>query len=147
MARTVRYRLRSPIGGLAADLTAEMWQSTDPGAPDIQVYGKLRLALPPGGLHWKDAAWLSFGVALNAREVNARFPDGVTIRVLALDMPLSDYRAEVAALAMDLWLREECGLAPTGVAAAFNASAGDYVFTWGDVESPFSDPTTRVCPA
>ncbi|MFI9548372.1 hypothetical protein ACIHAR_31415 [Streptomyces sp. NPDC052016] len=147
MARTVRYRLRSPIGGLTADLTAEIRQSTDSVAPDIQVYGKLRLALPPGGLHWKDAAWLSFGVALNAREVNARFPDGVTIRVLALDMPLSDYRAEVAALAMDLWLREECGLPMNGVAAVFSASAGDYVFSWGDVENPFSDPTTRVRPA
>jgi hypothetical protein len=140
MARTVRYRLRSPFGGLAVDLTAEARQCVDAAAPDIQVYGKLRLSFPPGGLHWKDAAWLSLGVSLNAQEINARFPEGLTIQVIALEMPLSDYRAESAALAMNLWLREEFDLPANNVAAEFNASADDYVFCWNETANPFSDP-------
>lgn len=123
------------------DLTAEALRSTDATAPDIQVYGKVRMALPRGGLHWKDVAWLSFGIAINAQEINTAFPEGVTIQVLDLRMPLSDYRAEAAALAMNLWLREEFGLAANDVAAAFNALTGDYTFTWNDTENPFSDPT------
>ncbi|MFF3498918.1 hypothetical protein [Streptomyces sp. NPDC003247] len=139
MARKVKYRLRTPVGGLAVDLTAAQRSLTDPDAPDIQVFGKVRMALPPGGLHWKDVAWLSFGVSLNAQEIDARFPEGVKIQVIALQVPLSDYRAEVAALAMNLWLQEEFGLADNGVAAAVIASTGDYVFTWKGTGNPFSD--------
>jgi hypothetical protein len=54
-------------------------------------------------------------------------------------MPLSDHRAEVAALAMDLWIREEFGLPPIDVEVRSSAADGRYTFLWGATEDPFSD--------
>ncbi|QYX77779.1 hypothetical protein [Streptomyces akebiae] len=141
MTRTVKYLLRSPTGGLTANLTAHArltTESVDP--PDVQIHGSVRLALPPGGLHWKDLAWLSFGVALNARELTKRFPHGITIQVTSIEAPPSDYRSEVAALAMNLWLHEEFEIPFNNVGAEFNISSGDYEFRWDDEGDPFSDP-------
>ncbi|MGJ5828532.1 hypothetical protein [Streptomyces ossamyceticus] len=143
MTRTVKYRLRSPIGGLAANLTAHARPSAASDPPDVQIHGNVRLALPPGGLHWKDLAWLSFGVALNAPELAKRFPQGITIHVTSIHAPLSDYRSEVAALAMNLWLREEFEIPFNDVVAEFNASSGDYEFRWNDERDPFSDPLIK----
>ncbi|MDX2939938.1 MULTISPECIES: hypothetical protein [Streptomyces] len=140
MTRTVKYCLRSPSGGLAANLTAHARPSTKSDPPDVQIHGNVRLALPPGGLHWKDLAWLSFGVALNAPELTRRFPQGITIQVTSIEAPLSDYRSEVAALAINLWLREEFEIPFNNVDAKFNPSSGDYEFRWNDEKDPFSDP-------
>ncbi|WNZ12084.1 hypothetical protein [Streptomyces sp. 11x1] len=139
MTRTVKYRLRSHIGGLAADLTAHARPSTESDPPDVQIHGNVRLAMPSGGLHWKDLAWLSFGVAFNAPELTKRFPRGITIQVISIEAPLSDYRSEVSALAMNLWLREEFKLPFNDVGAEFNTSSGDYEFRWGHEGDPFSD--------
>ncbi|NEC24586.1 hypothetical protein [Streptomyces parvus] len=56
----------------------------------MQIHRKIWLALPTSGLHWKDAAWLAFGVSLNARALSELAPDGVLIRTSSLDHPLSD---------------------------------------------------------
>jgi hypothetical protein len=140
MTRTVAYRLRGPAGGLAADLTAVSRPAVDPRSPSVRVHRDVRLGLPPGGLYWKDVAWLSFGVALSARALTERFPEGITIHVIALEASLSSYRSEVAALAMNLWVRSEFELPVNGVDAAFDAASGDYEFRWDGEEHPFSDP-------
>lgn len=139
MTRTVKYRLRSPIGGLTANLTAHARPYAESDPPDVQIHGNVRLALPPGGLHWKDLAWLSFGVALNAPELTKRFPQGITIQVTSIEAPLSDYRSEVAALAVNLWLHEEFEIPINNVGAEYNASTGDHEFRWNDEGDPFSD--------
>uniref|UniRef100_A0AAU2VSP0 Uncharacterized protein n=1 Tax=Streptomyces sp. NBC_00008 TaxID=2903610 RepID=A0AAU2VSP0_9ACTN len=40
---------------------------------------------PASGLHWKDAAWLAFGVSINAPALNELLPDGAFIRTSSTD--------------------------------------------------------------
>ncbi|MFI2367023.1 hypothetical protein [Streptomyces sp. NPDC018833] len=51
---------------------------------------------------------------------------------------MSDYRSEVAALAMDGWLRQELGLPDVGISAEFDKAADSVKFDWGTV-GPFAD--------
>ncbi|MER6260601.1 MULTISPECIES: hypothetical protein [Streptomyces] len=142
MSRTFRYRFRSPLGGLAADLTAE-WAS--PGTDDgflLQVDRKVRLA-PPSGMHWRDVSWLSFGLAAHASDLMARHTEGLVVRVTALTYPLAHFRSEVAALAMDGWLREEFGLPERGLRVSFDSATGGYAFEWGSYGDPFEDNLLR----
>ncbi|WP_371577251.1 hypothetical protein [Streptomyces sp. NBC_01314] len=140
MTRTVAYRLRNPAGGLAADLTAVRRPAVEPHSPGVRIHRNVCLGLPLGGLYWKDVAWLSFGVALSARALAERFPEGITIQVIALEASLSSYRSEVAALAMNQWVRGEFELPMNDVGAAFDATSGDYEFRWDGQEQPFADP-------
>ncbi|MFE9394837.1 hypothetical protein [Streptomyces flavidovirens] len=139
METSFKYRFRSPAGGLAADLTASSVASGRPAERSLRIYKNIWLSPPIGGLYWKDAAWLSFGVALHAEMLATRYPEGLGIQVISLRAPLSDYRAEVAALAMDGWLRAEFDLPTAGVEVTFRREGGDYVFHWGNVKSPFTD--------
>ncbi|MGI5398307.1 hypothetical protein ACQEVG_02380 [Streptomyces sp. CA-135486] len=135
--RTFKYRLRSPIGGLAADLSATARLSL-PRERGIQIYRRVWLTLPPDGMHWRDAAWLCFGISLHSENLTLKIPDGLTVEVAALKFPLSDYSSEVAALAMDGWLREEFDLPDVGVSAKFTGGEMPYSFHWGGVDEPFS---------
>ncbi|WP_408994539.1 hypothetical protein [Streptomyces sp. 1268] len=105
----------------------------------MQIHRNIWLGPPAAGLHWKDAAWPAFGVSLNARALSELAPDGVLIRTSSLDYPLSDYRSEAAALAMDGWLHERFGLESSGAAVTYDASRGGFAFSWGGTADPFSD--------
>ncbi|NEA68183.1 hypothetical protein [Streptomyces sp. SID12488] len=131
MSSTFKYRFRSPFGGLAADLTAEC---ASPGAGEeffLRVDGHVHLSLPQG-VNWRDAAWLSFGLAVHAPDLAAEHPQGVLVRVVSLDFPLAHFRSEVAALAMDGWLRQELDLPDRGLRAVFDRERASYGFHWGD---------------
>ncbi|MEW1774800.1 hypothetical protein [Streptomyces sp. NPDC086777] len=128
---TFAYRFRSPLGGLAADLTAERMS---PGTEDgffLQIDGQVRL-IPPAGAHWRDAHWLAHGLAAHAAALLSLHPEGLTVRVTSFTFPLAHYRPEVAALAMDGWLRQQFGLPDRGLRVAFDAEQGEYMFHWGE---------------
>lgn len=138
MSSTFQYRFRSPLGGLAADLTAECAR---PGTGEeffLQVARHVRLSLPQG-TNWRDAAWLSFGLAVHAPDLVAEHPQGVLVRVVSLDFPLAHFRPEVAAMAMDGWVRQEFALPDRGLRAVFDEEKGGYGFHWGECAEPFSE--------
>ncbi|MBC2874224.1 MULTISPECIES: hypothetical protein [Streptomyces] len=142
MSRIFRYRkCAAGFGGLAANLEADAVVSGSRPSYGLQIYKAVHLSLPREGVNWKDAAWLAFSLSLHAPALSSEHPGGLTIQIVSLTFPLSDYQSEVAALAMDGWLREEFGLADLGVSAVFDQSAGKYVFQWGEIQSPFSDDT------
>ena len=140
MAHTFKFRFRGPAGGLAVDLRAEAAPVGD-GTPAhaMRIHKNVRLALPASGVYWKDAAWLAFGVSLHAQALSALRPDGVLVRVTSLDHPLSDYRSEAAALAMDGWLREHFPLESPGASVSYDTVRARYAFAWGTTFRPFSD--------
>ncbi|MGW1713690.1 hypothetical protein [Streptomyces sp. NPDC002156] len=138
MSSTFKYRLRSPLGGLAADLTAEY---APLGAGEeffLQVDRHVRLSLPKG-VNWRDACWLSFGLAAHAPDLVSRNPEGILVRVTSLDFPPAHFRSEVAALALDGWVRQEFALPDRGLRAVFDAEERSYRFQWGEHVEPFSD--------
>ncbi|MEV0930498.1 hypothetical protein ACIBMX_25135 [Streptomyces phaeochromogenes] len=142
MSTTFKYRLQSPPGGLAADLTAE---HRAPGAGAgagkgfrLQIYRKVWL-VPPRGINWRDAAWLSFGLSVHSSDLSSAHPDGLLIEVAALTFPLAHFRSEVAALAMDGWVRKEFDLPDRGLLAVFDSGSDGYRFHWGENSAPFSD--------
>ncbi|WP_405897447.1 hypothetical protein OG242_07805 [Streptomyces sp. NBC_00727] len=147
MAHTFKFRFRGPAGGLALDLGAEAVPA-EGGTPahSMRIHENVRLGLPASGVHWKDAAWLAFGVSLNAPALSALRPDGVFIRVTSLDHPLSDYRSEAAALAMDGWIRERFALAGSGASVTYDTAEDRYVFAWGTAFQPFSDDPRPKAP-
>ncbi|MCX5015135.1 hypothetical protein OG765_29855 [Streptomyces sp. NBC_00555] len=106
----------------------------------MRIYRGVRLLLPGSGMYWEDLAWLSFGVALRAEELCARYPKGIHLEIVSLDFPLTDYRPEVAALSMDGWLREEFDLPDAGIACAYSGGADPYAFSWGGAEPPLRSP-------
>ncbi|WP_328961037.1 hypothetical protein [Streptomyces virginiae] len=143
--RKFRYRLRSPLGGLAADLSARTVPPGEAAAPSVVIHRGVRLLLPEAGLYQEDLAWLSFVVALRAEELGARCPEGVYLEIVSLDFPLTDYRPEVAALAMDGWLRAEFDLPDTGIACSYAGGADPYAFAWGGAEPPLRSPRLDAC--
>ncbi|MGW2818580.1 hypothetical protein [Streptomyces sp. NPDC001415] len=142
MSRVFKFRFHGKMAGLAANLTAEAGPLETLPKGAMQVHRKVWVSLPDSGLHWKDAAWLAFGVSANARELDALFPQGLHIKVLSLEFPLSDYRAEVAACTMDGWLHEEFELSSSGITASFDPVSGRAYFNWGETPEPFSDQMT-----
>ncbi|MFK0155450.1 hypothetical protein ACIQVL_42745 [Streptomyces sp. NPDC090499] len=138
MSSTFKYRFRSPLGGLAADLTAECTQTGAEGEFFLQIDRQVRLALP-AGMHWRDASWLAYGLAAHAPALMSRHPGGMTLRVTSFTYPLAHFRSEVGALAMDGWLRHQFDLPDRGLRATFDTVQGRYTFQWGDDTAPFSD--------
>ncbi len=135
-----RYRGTGGRGGLAVDLRAEAAPLEGVIPPhSMQIHNKVWLGLPSSGLHWKDAAWLAFGVAINAPALSELIPAGVFIRTFSLDYPLSDYQSEAAALAMDGWLHERFDMESSGAAVTYEASQDKFAFTWGDIARPLFD--------
>jgi hypothetical protein len=139
LVTTYKYRLRNQIGGLAADLDAEFRPPQEAPESYVQIHQRIRLELPRTGIYWKDLAWLAFGASLHAMELAERYPNGLSITIHSLRFPLADYRAEVAALAIEGWIRQELGLPEAGVYAEYSAADGTYSFHWGDEASPFDD--------
>ncbi|MFG2988650.1 hypothetical protein ACGFZK_04975 [Streptomyces sp. NPDC048257] len=125
---------------MAADLSAQAKPPGEVSAPFVQIYRGVRLLLPESGVHWEDLVWLCFALSLRSEELCARNPGGVCIEIVSLDYPLSDYRPEVAAVALDGWLREEFDLPDAGVACSYSGGADPYAFAWGAAEPPFRGP-------
>ncbi|MFF1369025.1 hypothetical protein [Streptomyces virginiae] len=140
MMRTFRYRLRSPLGGLAADLSARTLPPGEAATSPVVIHRGVRLLLPETSLHREDLAWLSFVVALRAEELGARCPEGVYLEIVSLGFPLTDYRPEVAGLAMDGWLRAEFDLPDTGIGCAYVGGADPYTFAWGGNDTSENRP-------
>ena len=140
MSTTFKYRLQSPLGGLAADLTAEhRAPGTDAGGGfRLQIYRNVWLA-PPHGINWRDAAWLSFGLSVHSSDLSSAHPDGLLIEVAALTFPLAHFRSEVAALAMDGWVRKEFDLPDRNLLVVYGSGRGGYRFQWGGNSAPFSE--------
>ncbi|MGY4982887.1 hypothetical protein ACWCYL_38065 [Streptomyces sp. 900105755] len=121
---TFAYRFRSPLGGFAADLTAGCMA---PGAEDgffLQIDRQVRL-VPPTAAHWRDVHWMAHGLAAHAPALLSLHPEGLTVRVTSFTFPLAHYRPEVAALAMDGWLRQRFGLPDRGLRVPFDAGQGE----------------------
>ncbi|MFJ3600457.1 hypothetical protein ACIPRU_28695 [Streptomyces sp. NPDC090126] len=140
MTEVFKFRFRGPAGGIAVNLRAEA-ATLEGGIPphSMQIYKKVWLGLPASGLHWKDAAWLAFGVSINAPALSELLPDGIFIHASSLDYPLSDYQSEAAALAMDGWLHERFDIGSSGATVRYEVSEGQFTFTWGETTHPFSD--------
>ncbi|MEU6226938.1 hypothetical protein [Streptomyces sp. NPDC047042] len=138
MASTFKYRLNGPFGGLAADLTGEFRSLETSENSLLRIYRNVWLK-PPGGINWRDCAWLSFGLSVHASELSVTRPAGLVAEVTTLAFPLAHFRSELAALAMDGWIREEFGLPDRGLSAAYRVGAGGYTFHWGECSDPFSD--------
>ncbi|MFD8721673.1 hypothetical protein ACFV2H_27725 [Streptomyces sp. NPDC059629] len=76
---TFAYRYFSPLGGLAADLTA---QYTSPGTDDgffLQIDRQVRL-IPPTGTHSQDVHWLAHGLAAHTAPSRCASSAGATGR-------------------------------------------------------------------
>jgi len=132
------YRFQGPLGGLAADLVAECDPPDSEAGFSLQIDRRVHLALPKG-INWRDAAWLSFALAAHAPDLMNLKPGGMIVRVVSFTFPLADFRSEVAALAMDGWLRREFDLPDRGFGVSLGEGGGNYSFRWGGIESPFSD--------
>lgn len=89
-------------------------------------------------MYWKDVSWMSYGLSLHAEELAHMFPGGALFEVLDFSFPLADYRPEVAALAVDGWLRENLGLRSVGPSVSFNEAVSGYEFYWPH-DDPFSE--------
>ncbi|WP_299529950.1 hypothetical protein [uncultured Streptomyces sp.] len=134
------FRFRGPAGGLAVNLDAEV--SENGGPPHaLRIHRKIWLGLPASGLYWEDAAWLAFGVRLHAQALSDLLPEGLVVRVVALDFPLSDYRCEASALAMDGWLCRRFALPPSGAGVTYDRERDRFAFTWGGAR-PSVPPTS-----
>ncbi|MET7690203.1 hypothetical protein ABZT06_19830 [Streptomyces sp. NPDC005483] len=141
--KTFRFRKRSPIGGLAVDIDAEVDVSGVAPSNAVQIYRKVWLELPHSALHWRDAAWLMFGISVHSDVLNALHPQGLTIKVGSLSFPASDYVPEAAAFAIEGWLREEFKLPPVDIGVEFDSVNSRYVFSWGN-RMPFSEGSSGV---
>ncbi|MFI2783785.1 hypothetical protein [Streptomyces sp. ALB3] len=141
------FRYRGPRGGLAVNLRAET-RATEDGIPphSIQIHGNIWLGLPASGLHWKDAAWLAFGVSLNAPALGELFPEGILVHVSSLECPPAHYRSEAVALAMNGWLHERFALRDSGAGVRYDTAEHGFVFTWGSISHPFADTLPPVPP-
>ncbi|MGX1484330.1 hypothetical protein RKD45_003406 [Streptomyces griseus] len=140
MIQAFKFRFRCATGGLAVDLRAEAC-GTEAGIPahSVRIHRNIWLGLPASGLYWKDAAWLAFGVSLNAHALSELLPDGILVQVASLECPLSDYRSEAAALAMDGWLHQQFAVRSSGAGVTYDLAQGRFAFTWGQTAQPFSD--------
>ncbi|MEW2604196.1 MULTISPECIES: hypothetical protein [Streptomyces] len=105
----------------------------------MRIHRNIWLGLPASGLYWKDAAWLAFGVSLNAHALSELLPEGILVQVASLECPLSDYRSEAAALAMDGWLHQQFAVRSSGAGVTYDPAQGRFAFTWGQTAQPFSD--------
>ncbi|MFD0423364.1 hypothetical protein [Streptomyces parvus] len=140
MTEVFKFRFRGPAGGIAVNLRAEA-TTLEGGIPphSMQIYKNIWLGLPESGMHWKDAAWLAFGVSINAHALSKILPAGIFIHASSLDYPLSDYQSEAAALAMDGWLHERFDIESSGAAITYEVPEEQFTFTWGETTHPFSD--------
>ena len=141
--KTFRFRKRSPIGGLAADIGAEADLSGTVSQCAVQVSRKLWLELPDSPLHWRDAAWMMYGLSLHSESLNSLHPQGLTVRVQTFSFPASDYVSEVAAFAMEGWVREEFNLTPANIGVEYDTVNSRYTFSWSD-GMPFSDEVSGI---
>ncbi|QNE73839.1 hypothetical protein F0344_03780 [Streptomyces finlayi] len=133
-------RWSAPLGGLAAELDAELRPVDVRPEHSTTVHRGIWLTLPPAGIFWKDLVWLAFGASLMRRQLTEAYPDGVQIQVHALVYPVADYRPEVAAVCMAGWLGERLGAADPGITVRADRERGAYVFAWGDrVGDPFAE--------
>ncbi|MCG7207145.1 hypothetical protein [Streptomyces arenae] len=138
---TFAYHLRSPLGGLVGRSDGG---AHDPGAEDgffLQVDRQVRL-IPPAGAHWRDVHWLAHGLAVHAAALLSLHPEGLTVRVTSFTFPLAHYRPQVAALAMDGWIRQQFILPDRGLRVAFDAGRGEYMSQWGE-DTALSRTTLR----
>lgn len=141
MIETFKYRFIRGGVGLAADITAEACEVDSPSSHTLRMYGNVHLRLPASGLHWKDAAWLAFGMSLHADKLAERGPGSghLVLDVASLTYPNADYRAEVAALAIDGWIHQNLRLPPCGSAVRYDRSDHRFTFDWVGAERPFAD--------
>ncbi len=109
----------------------------------MQISGKLWLQLPDAPMNWRDVAWMMYGLSLHSESLNTLHPQGLTVRVKSFSFPTSDYVPEVAAFAMEGWVREAFSLAPAGISVEYDAARSGYDFSW-DSGMPFSDEVSGI---
>ncbi|WP_329203274.1 MULTISPECIES: hypothetical protein [unclassified Streptomyces] len=139
MHETFRFRYLHAGMGLAADLHVDAYETVGPPPPPtLLIHRSLYLRLPADQTpYWLEAAWLAFGASLHAEQL----VDGRTLvlDVDAFTYPGADFRAEVAALALDGWIHRRFGLAPCGASVAYNRLSHRFAFTWPSQLTPFAD--------
>ncbi|WP_438297573.1 hypothetical protein [Streptomyces sp. HUAS TT7] len=147
MYETFRYRYLHAGVGLAANLCADAYQTDEPPPPSaLLIHRSLYLRLPADRApYWLEAAWLAFGASLHAKQL----ADGraLVLDVEAFTYPGADYRAEVAALALDGWIHRRFGLAPCGASVTYDRPSHRFAFTWPSPVAPFADEFPPPGPA
>ncbi|MFE9555191.1 hypothetical protein ACFYOD_17155 [Streptomyces sp. NPDC006703] len=147
MYETFRYRHLHAGVGLAADLCADAYETDRPPPPPaLLIHRSLYLRLPADRTpYWLEAAWLAFGASLHAKQlVNG---PALVLDVDAFTYPGADFRAEVAALALDGWIHRRFRLAPCGASATYDKRSHRFAFTWPSSAAPFADELPRPDPA
>ncbi|MCZ9346615.1 hypothetical protein NGM37_53810, partial [Streptomyces sp. TRM76130] len=135
--------MRSPIGGLAADITATADMTGRVPENGVQINRNLWIVTPATPLHWRDAAWMMYGLSLHSESLNRINPEGLTVRVQNLSFPISDYAPEVAAFAMEGWAREAFDLTPADISVEYDTTNRRYVFSWTS-GMPFSEESSGI---
>ncbi|MGW5532250.1 hypothetical protein [Streptomyces xanthochromogenes] len=147
MYETFRFRYLRAGVGLAADLRADAYETDGtPPALALLIYRSLYLRLPTDRTsYWLEVAWLAFGASLHAEQLF----DGraLVIDVDAFTYPGADFRAEVAALALDGWIHRRFGLAPCGASVTYDGLSRRFAFTWPRPIIPFADEFPAPGPA
>ncbi|MFJ3724144.1 hypothetical protein ACIPYQ_16435 [Streptomyces sp. NPDC090045] len=148
MAETFKYRYMSGGMGLAADISVAAYEADSPPPQALRAYGRLHLSLPAGGLYWKDAAWLAFGMSLHTHELIARVAGRghLVLEVASLAYPGADYQSEVAALALDGWIHQHLRLPPCGSAVRHDRAGRRFTFDWAGGGTPFADDLPPLLP-
>ncbi|MEU9718266.1 hypothetical protein [Streptomyces sp. NPDC047976] len=139
MVATYKYRFMRGGIGLAADVSArtEVFASAPTGT--LHIHRRLHLRLPAGHVSWKDAAWLSFGTSLHAESLAPADAGHLVIAVESFVYPGADYRAEVAALAIDGWVHQNMGVPACGISVDHDRERHEFTFDWGPGVIPFCD--------
>lgn len=86
---------------------------------------------------------MMYGLSLHSGSLNAQYPDGVTIRVREFSFPTSDYVPEVAAFAMEGWVRDTFSLESAPISIEYDAVQSRYTFLLGS-KMPFSDEESGI---
>ncbi|MCX4692680.1 hypothetical protein [Streptomyces sp. NBC_01408] len=134
-----KYRFMRGGFGLAANISAHTEECEYAPSNTIQINQGLHLRLPVDHIHWKDAAWLSFGLSLHSANLSRNDGSHLLVAIDSFTYPGADYQAEVAALAIDGWVHQNLSIPPCGVSVSYERPRRRFCFDWGPDVVPFCD--------
>jgi hypothetical protein len=87
---------------------------------------------------------MAYGLSLHSADLNALHPRGLVVRVSSFSFPYGDYVPEVAAFAMEGWVRESFNLNAADIDVEYDMENSRYVFFLGGAGFPFSGEASGV---